>query len=42
MVFARTGQMDRAVDFVRRALHCYENAFIEVNKIFYFESEICL
>lgn len=30
MVFARTGQMDRAVDFIRRALYCYECAFIEV------------
>ena len=34
MVFARTGQMDRAVDFVRRSLHCYEIAFIEVIGIF--------
>ena len=34
MVFARTGQMDRAVDFVRRSLHCYEIAFIEVSGIF--------
>ena len=42
MVFARTGQMDRAVDFVRRSLHCYENAFIEVNEIFYFDREIYL
>jgi hypothetical protein len=31
MVFARTGQMDRAVDFIRRALYCYECAFIEVH-----------
>jgi hypothetical protein len=30
MVFARTGQMDRAVDLTRRALYCYECAFIEV------------
>jgi hypothetical protein len=29
MVFARTGHMDRAVDFVRRALFCYEISFIE-------------
>jgi hypothetical protein len=29
MVFARTGHMDRAVDFVRRALYCYEISFIE-------------
>ena len=34
--------MDRAVDFVRRSLHCYENAFVEVNKIFYFDREIYL
>ena len=31
MVFARTGQMDRAVDLTRRALYCYECAFIEVS-----------
>ena len=29
MVFARTGAMDRAVDFVRRALYCLETAFCE-------------
>ena len=29
MVFARTGHMDRAVDFIRRAIYCLECAFCE-------------
>ena len=34
MVFARTGNMDRAGDLVRRSIYCLESAFIEPFKLY--------